>query len=272
MVRRAQCAASFGRAVIWPRRPARPLLTWVSHDAPTSASVPQRRCPFLIRRRRSTVRTVQGRSICGAPVPPAAWAAQSRIWTAAAAASRWCLWTVSSWTRGDPQLDVRGGDLIPDRVRIPVQPAIQRAQRPQQRFEPLVPPRPLGADRSRTLRGRLDVLGVHPLDGLGLRLRAVRVQLQPTLAEAPGEVAGDVGCVRTHDAPGPVVAEDRREGRSGVPVDAASYSGRSTVCPPSGRSGIAGRKVAGQRSSMPSRLWATAMRRPSGQALGGWRR
>lgn len=52
----------------------------------------------------------------------------------------------------------------------------------------------------------------------------------------------------------------------------ASCSGRRAERPPSGQSGTAGRKVTGQTASRPSRVWVTAMRRPSGHAVHRWGR
>lgn len=98
----------------------------------------------------------------------------------------------------DPQLDVGTGEVIADQARASDEPSLQRAQRPQQLVECGDTFRPPTAGRPGALCGLLDALRAHPLDGLDLRLRATRVQIQPAATEAPGEVTDDVGaCVLT---------------------------------------------------------------------------
>ncbi len=122
--------------------------------------------------------------------------------------------------QGHPQLDVACGEPAVDEVLLPRQVPLQPAQRVQQPTELSGPLGGFGVGASGALCGVLDALGAEPFDGFDLALRAARIQGVAAVAGEAVQVAQDVRGVGADDASGPVVAEHRREGRSGVVVGA----------------------------------------------------
>ncbi len=119
-----------------------------------------------------------------------------------------------------PQLHVGGGEPVVGQVLLAAQPSLQPAQGVEQHVEGGGPFGRTGAGASGALRGLLDALGAHPLDGLDHGLQAGGVQAGGAARPEPVQVAQDVGGVGADDASGPVVAEHGRERRAGVVVGA----------------------------------------------------
>ncbi|CAL9282717.1 hypothetical protein SUDANB51_07554 [Streptomyces sp. enrichment culture] len=119
-----------------------------------------------------------------------------------------------------PQLHVREGDFAAQQVLPGGEPPLQHVQRAQQGGQRGVACRRVAAGLPGALGGPGDALVAEPAYGRDRLVGTARVEVGTVTGELPGQVAQDVGGVRADDPPGPVVAEDRRHGRTGVLVRA----------------------------------------------------